>query len=154
MKSEVAGVTRAVPEPFEKAVSLIRRLLAGQGLNVVEQLDMSMEPLDRLGLGTRPCVILLVDSPVLLFEAIALDRAAAVFVPLHVVLSGGEGTSYVHWVNPVPESGLRPPAPARAALEELYLRVTAALSELPLAADVQSVQPDRPAVRKGEGDVQ
>ena len=142
MKSEIAGATRVIPEPFDRALLQIRRLLAGQGLNVVEQLDMSSEPSLQPGISARSFVILLVDSPVLLFEAIALDRAAAVFVPLHVVVSGDQDTSYVLWVNPVSESGLRPPAPARSALGELYVRVTEALSELPRDAAAQSIQPN------------
>ena len=125
MTSEMEALTRTVPETFEKALPLIRRRLFDRGLTVTE-FDVSREP--------SSCAVLLVDSPELLFEAIALDRAAAVFLPLHIVVSGGGETSYVHWVNPISGFGLRPPAPARAALEELYARVTAALAELPQAA--------------------
>src|SRR6476469_7334957 len=80
--------TRVIPEPFAKAVALIRRLLVGAGLSVVKEFDVSAAPYFRLGIAARSCTILLVDTPVLLFEAIALDRAAAVFLPVHVVISG------------------------------------------------------------------
>jgi hypothetical protein len=125
MTSELEGLTRTLPGAFERALPLIRRRLFERGLTVTE-LDIFGEPC--------PCAVLLADSPELLFEAIALDRAAAVFLPLHIVVSGGGNTSYVHWANPISGFGLRPPAPARAALEELYARVTAALAELPQAA--------------------
>jgi hypothetical protein len=133
MNSMAAGVTRAVPLPYDKALPLVRRLLTTGGLTVVEEFDLSREPCFHLGAG-RHCVALLVDTPVLLFEAIALDRSAAVFLPLHVVISGDGGASYVHWGKPAGSSGLRPPAPARDALDELYRRVSAALSALPRQA--------------------
>ena len=135
MNSHVAGLTRTIHEPVDKVLTRIRRLLVEHGLDAIE-FDLSKQPLFRLRIAARSCVVLLVDSPVLLFEAIALDRAAAVFLPLHVVLSGDRDTSYVHWINPISGSGLWPPAPARAALEELYARVTEALSELPAATEV------------------
>lgn len=131
MESVVAGMTRVIPDAFEKSLPLIRRLLSTAGFSVVEEFDMSREPAFQLGIASRSCVVLLVDTPVLLFEAIALDRSAAVFLPLHVVISGDRDTSYVHWANPITSSGLRPPAPAKGALDELYRRVTETLSEPP-----------------------
>ena len=131
-----AGKTRVISEPFGRAVPLIRRLLSAAGLSVVESFDVSSDPFFQLGIGSRSCVVLLVDTPGLLFEAIALDRAAAVFLPVHVVISGDRDTSYVHWANPMASSGLRPPAPAKAPLEELCVRVTGALSDLPQVAEL------------------
>lgn len=136
MSISTYGNTRVVPEPFGKSVPLIRRLLLGAGLSVVEEFDMSSAPYLQLGIAPRSCTVLLVDTPVLLFEAIALDRAAAVFLPVHVVISGDRETSYVHWANPMASSNLRPPAPSKGALEDLCARVTGALSELPQIAEV------------------
>src|SRR5215467_9393276 len=100
MTSEMEGLTRTVPGSFEKALPLIHRRLFERGLTVTE-LDISREQCS--------CAVLLVDSPELLFEAIALDRAAAVFLPLHIVVSGGRDMSSVNWVNPVSGFRLRPP---------------------------------------------
>ena len=130
------GNTRCIPESFGKSVPLIRRLLAAAGLNVVEEFNVSSEPYFQLGIARRSCTVLLVDTPALLFECIALDRAAAVFLPVHVVISGDRDTSYVHWVNPVASSGLRPPAPAKIPLENLCALVTQALSSLPQADEL------------------
>jgi hypothetical protein len=115
-------------------------MLSAAGFSIVEEFDMSKEPYFQLGVAKRSCTVLLVDTPVLLFEAIALDRSAAVFVPLHIVISGDRDTSYVHWADPVADSGLRPPASAKAALEQVYKRVTEALSGLPQALEL-SLQP-------------
>ena len=141
MNSVDAGVTRVIPESFEKSLALIRRLLTAAGFTVVEEIDMSREPYFRLGVASRSCVVLLVDTPVLLFEAIALDRSAAAFLPLHVVISGDRDISYVHWADPITSSGLRPPAPARGALDEAYRRITETLSALSQAVELKVPSP-------------
>src|ERR1039457_1402305 len=135
MSPATAGATWVISEPFAKSVPLILRLLSQAGLGVVEQCDVSKEPYFQLGLGRRSCLILLVDSPALLFECIALDRAAAVFLPIHIVISGDGDTCYVHWANPIASSGLRPPAPSKLPLEILCARVSRALSSLTEAPD-------------------
>ena len=135
MSSASTGNTRVIPESFGKSVALIRRLLLGAGLRVVEEFDVSSEPYFQLGIARRFCTVLLVDTPALLFECIALDRAAAVFLPVHVVISGDRDATYVHWANPVMSSGLRPPMPAKIPLENLCACITQALSGLPQAAE-------------------
>jgi uncharacterized protein (DUF302 family) len=131
------GVTRLIPESFDKSVLLIRRLLSTAGFSIVEEFDVSKEMHFQSGNSNRCCTVLLVDTPVLFFEAIVLDRSAAVFLPLHVVVSGDREASCVHCVNPMTSSGLRPPEPAKGALEVLYKRVTEALSELPDSAEMR-----------------
>jgi uncharacterized protein (DUF302 family) len=128
--------TRTIPESFERTLSLVRRQLSAVGLNVVHEIDFSGEPYFQVRVARRSCVVLLVDNPLLLFESLALDRAAAVFLPLHIVISGDRETSYVHWSNPTAGSGLRPPAPAKRPLEEIWLAVTLALSALPQAGEM------------------
>lgn len=135
MNSRDAGITRMIPESFERSLALVHRLLAAAGFTVVEEFDMSAEPSFQLEVARRSCAVLLVDTPVLLFEAIALDRSGAAFLPLHVVISGDGDTSYVHWADPVASSGLRPPAPARGALDQAFRRITATLSDSSQTAD-------------------
>ncbi len=130
-----AGNTRIVPAAFDKAAALVRRRLAEAGLNVIGQFELPGQPCFRPGLERGSCAVLLVDSPVLLFQAIVLDRAAAAFMPLHVVVYGDGAAAYVYWANPMTSSGLRPPAPAKAPLENLCARVTEALAEFPCASD-------------------
>lgn len=136
MSIATTGNTRVIPEAFAKSVPMIRRLLLNAGLDVAEEFDVSNEPYFRLGAANPFCVVLLVDTPALLFEAIALDRGAAVFLPVHVVISGDREMSYVHWANPMATSGLRPPASAKGPLENLCGLVTKALSELPQVAEL------------------
>jgi len=129
------GNTRVISTPVGRAIPLIRRLLSESGLSVVEEFNVSSEPYFQLEIAKRSCIVLLVDTPALLFECIALDRAAAVFLPVHVVISGDHDTTYVHWANPVASSGLRPPMPAKIPLDNLSARITGALSGLPELAE-------------------
>jgi hypothetical protein len=130
MRTAITGDMRSFDEPFARSVPLVRRLLLDAGLRIVTEIEVSNGPDYHYGLATHSCVVLLVDTPVLLFEAIALDRGAAVFVPVHVVVGGDHGSSYVHWANPIATSGLRPPVSARRPLENLYACVTRALADL------------------------
>jgi uncharacterized protein (DUF302 family) len=132
----IAGNTRVIADSFAKALPLVHRLLAEGGLRVTGEFDLSKEPYFELGIARRSCAVLLVDSPVLLFEAIALDRSAAVFLPVHVVISGDRDTTYVHWANPIASSGLRPPVPAKGPLENLCALLTRTLAELPQPAEI------------------
>lgn len=129
MRITTNGYTRVIAESFERSAPLIRRLLRDAGLSVAQEIRLSCAAY-RFGIARCSCVVLLVDTPALLFECIALDPAGAVFAPIHVVVSGDHNTSYVHWADPTESSGLRPPAPARAPLERLCARVTDALSGL------------------------
>jgi len=136
--STPTGNTWAIPEPFAKCVPLVRRLLLDAGLSVVEEFDISAASYVQLRAGSSSCVVLLVDTPVLLFEAIALDPGAAVFLPVHVVISGDREMSQIHWTNPALASGLRPPVQAKGPLEELCARVNQALAELSPAEELVS----------------
>jgi hypothetical protein len=131
MNLAAVSYTRMVSAPLSKTLLLIRRALLNAGLNIVGELDISHEPCLQPGTNSRSCVVLLVDSPVLVFEAVALDRAGAAFVPVHIVVSGERDMSFVHWANPATVSGLRPPAAAKIPLERLSARITQALERIP-----------------------
>lgn len=122
MAIQTSGNVRIVAEARARCVSQVQRLLWDAGLSVVEEFDIAAE--------NSEWTVLLVDTPGLLFESIALDRAAAVFLPVHVVIRGDGEVSTVSWANPMASSGLRPPATAKIPLETLCARVTAALSAL------------------------
>ena len=135
MSTATVDNTRVIPEPFGKSVPLTRRLLSDAGLSVVGEVDLSDQPCFQDGASRQSCVVLLVDTPALLFECIVLDRAAAVFLPVHVAIWGDAGTTYIHWTDPVTSSGLRPPIPAKIPLSNLCARVTQALSGLRPSAE-------------------
>ena len=140
MNLATTGNIRIIGETVERSVPVIRRMLREAGLSVVEEFSLSNNPHFQLETARRPCIVLLVDTPEALLQSIALDRAPAVFLPVHVVVSGDGDTSYVYWAHPLGGSGQRPPLPAKTPLEELNARVTQALRALPQVARAASQQ--------------
>lgn len=133
--------TRFIPASLAHSVPIIRQHLQNAGLSVIGEFDLSNEPYFEIAISKRSCLVLLVHTPVLLFEAIALDRSAAVFLPVHVVVTGDQDTCYIHWADPVATSGLRVPAPAKGPAASLYARVTKALSAFPQALEGEVSRP-------------
>ena len=129
------GHTHVTPERFARCMPLVRQRLADAGLSIAGEFDVSGEPHFQTT-GHRSCVVLLVDTPGLLFECIAIDRAAAVFLPVHIVISGDRDSTSIHWADPIAISGLRPPMPAKVPLEDLCARIARALAGLPQAGEV------------------
>ena len=127
MELESLGRVQAVPRAFDQTLKSLRRLLKGAGLSVVQQFDLSHDFPGQPAAGTRHCALLMVDCPLLLFEAVALDRSAAVFIPLHVVITGDQHTTCIHWAHPAETMGLRLSAAARGPVEALYTRLTRVL---------------------------
>jgi hypothetical protein len=71
--------------------------------------------------------MLFVDSPLFFLEALALDRAAAVFLPLHVLVAASGPETRVYWVKPGEVFGGRLPLGAAVPLDEIQARLARAL---------------------------
>jgi uncharacterized protein (DUF302 family) len=125
-----AEETYTITEQFDRALKLVRSTLLDHELNISAEFDVTNrfapESVNRPG----PAKLLLVDNPLLLFEALALDRAAAVFVPLHVLVSADGDRTQVVCMDPAVLFDMRLPAGAAQPLERLRKRVTAALDSL------------------------
>ncbi len=120
MIHEAAVTVYTMAYPFERALPAVREALAGGGLTIVGEMDISERIRRQLGLDFGPCRVLLVDSPYLLVEALALDRSAAALLPLHVVISGRESITHVHWISLAGIRQARLPAGAEAPLAKLH----------------------------------
>jgi uncharacterized protein (DUF302 family) len=116
-----------IPEKFDKALKLIRTAIADMELEIAGELDMAHALYGEPAGKTSRCRILLVDCPVLMFEALALNRAAAVFIPLHVLVSAAGSQTHVSLLNPAALFDARLPAGAADPLEKLQARVARAL---------------------------
>jgi uncharacterized protein (DUF302 family) len=127
MNSE-AGHTRTISEPFDTGLKQVRGALLGAGLSILGEFDVSGSLSGEAGGTPSPSRILCVDSPLLLFEALALDRAAAVFLPLHVLVAANGPETRVRWMNPASAFGARLPAGAAVPLDELLSCVAGALT--------------------------
>jgi uncharacterized protein (DUF302 family) len=128
MKLSEAGHECTIPEPFETALKLVRAALLGAGLGILGEFDPSGFGSREAGTASTPSRILYVGSPLLLFEALALDRAAAVFLPLHVLVAASGLETRVCWIDPAAAFGARLPAGAAVPLDELQARLSRALT--------------------------
>jgi uncharacterized protein (DUF302 family) len=130
MIGEQETATLIIQKPLHEAVKLLRRALAEGGLEIAAELDMAGRIRKALRLNLPPCRVLCVDCPVALLEALALDRSAAVLLPLHLVVTGQDGLTLVHFLNPAAAlySGL--PVTARAAVSKLQARVAQAVESV------------------------
>jgi uncharacterized protein (DUF302 family) len=122
-----AGQVKSVARAYDVTLRALRRALSDAGLNVVQQFDLSNGWPSQLVAGSRRCALLMVDCPLLLLEAVALDRSAAAFMPLHIVVTGDQHSSCIHWAHPAESIGLRPSRTAKGPVDALYTRVTQVL---------------------------
>ena len=142
MTHESAVTVYTIAEPFDKALPSVREALLTGGLSISGEIDLSERILRQLGLDFGPCRILLVDSPFLLVEAIALDRSSAVLLPLHVVVSGRDSLTHVHWMSLSGMRQVRLPAGADAPLAKLHAELLRVLDGV---AQKESAWPLPPA---------
>jgi hypothetical protein len=118
---------QTIARPIERVLKVLRLALSDAGIEIVRELELSAEFRRQPDGDDRRCVLLLLDCPLLLFESLALDRAAGVFLPLHVVVIGDSKLTGIHWAHPAHASGVRLPPTARQALESLYTRINRVL---------------------------
>ena len=130
MNGDPETATLIMQQPLHEALKLIRRALAEGGLEVAAELDMAGRVRKALRIDLPPCRVLCIDCPVALLEALALDRSAAVLLPLHLVVAGQDSVTLVHFLNPAAAlySGL--PVTARAAVSKLQARVAHAVERV------------------------
>jgi uncharacterized protein (DUF302 family) len=125
-----AGQTYVIEERFDRALKLIRNALEKRELSVAGEFDVSESFAADSGKELNPSKLLLVDCPLLLFEALALDRAAGVFLPLHVLVSADGHQTQAVCVEPAALFEVRLPVGAAKPLEKLRSRVAMALESV------------------------
>ena len=130
MNALAVGQTYVISERFDKAVKLIRSALAEMELSVVGEFDTTGAFGKEPGKKTEQSRILLVDCPLLVFEAQALDRAAGVFLPLHVLVWADGDRTQVCTVNSGGIFDVRLPLGASGPIERLQARVGMALESV------------------------
>jgi hypothetical protein len=130
MSTVAAGHTYAIEERFDKALKLTRAALRAGDLEIVGEMDM---PANWPGESPRRparCRVLLVDCPLLVFEGLALDRAAGVYFPLHVLLASDGVRTQVSTVTASGVFDARLPAGAAEPIDRLEALVARALESL------------------------
>jgi hypothetical protein len=130
MSAAAAGHTYAIEERFDKALKLVRGALKAYDLEIVGEMDMPASWLGESRKRPARCRVLLVDCPLLVFEGLALDRAAGVYFPLHVLLASDGVRTRVSTVKPSGVFDARLPAGAAEPVERLEARIARALEPL------------------------
>ena len=130
MNGDPETATLIMQKPLNEALKLLRVALAGEGLEIAAELDISGRIRKSLRINIPLCRVLCVDCPVALLEALAFDRSAAVLLPLHLVVAGQDDLTLIHLLNPAAAlySGL--PVTARAAVSKLQARVALAVESI------------------------
>ncbi|MEO8660936.1 MAG: DUF302 domain-containing protein [Bryobacteraceae bacterium] len=127
MTGDQQPTTLLVRQPFTDTIKVIRRALMAAGLEIPADLDLAGRVKQALRFDFPPCRVLCVDCPIALLEALALDRSAAVLLPLHLVVEGRDGFTLVHLLNPAAALHGGLPVTARAAVSKLQGRVRDAI---------------------------
>lgn len=125
-----------VPEPFDKALKLLRDALTKANLHVAVELDVSGRIKSELGISLAPCRMLLVDCPFILLEAIALDGSAAALLPLHIVVIGRGPRTAVNLFWPASQDSFNLPGDITAPVIKLQNRVSRALDKVAIRGDL------------------
>jgi hypothetical protein len=130
MIATAAGHTVVIEEAFDKALKLVREALTQGDLEIAGEMDMPATWPGESRKRPARCRVLLVDCPLLVFEGLALDRAAGVYFPLHVLLASDGVRTHVTTLKPSGVFDARLPAGAAAPLERLEAQVARALESL------------------------
>src|SRR5690242_12708165 len=77
-----------IDEPYDIALRMVRIALARQGLRAPAELDITSRIRQELGAGLAPCIVLYVDDPVILLEAVVFNRGAGLLIPQPLVITG------------------------------------------------------------------
>jgi hypothetical protein len=128
MTTGPAVETYEIGERFDKALKLFRFALAEVDLEIAAEFGSDgtgNEAGSRNGART-----FLVEAPLLSFEALALDRAAALFFPIHVVVTPMGATTRVEVLNIARLIHARLPAGAQDPIDRLAARIRVALESV------------------------
>jgi uncharacterized protein (DUF302 family) len=101
MPSGTGSIKYSRREPFDRAVETVCRSLRSRGLHVAGQLDVSRRVERALGIVLPPCKIVFVLPNPSKSSAGSMHPWAAIFLPLHVVISGTDGQTEIQVQNRV-----------------------------------------------------
>lgn len=128
MHSLEVGKDIVVERRFGSVIKQIRNALAEAELEVAAEFDVDGSLRERF--DGRKCHLLLVDCPLTDFEVLTVDGAAAVFLPLHVLVSGDGNRTRVFWADIPALVHARLPAGSAAPLQRLEARLSSALQTI------------------------
>lgn len=122
-------LTFTIAEPYDVAVRRVRVALAREGLRAPAELDITARIRQELGAGVAPCMVLYVDEPALLLEALVFHRGAALMIPQPLVITGDSRHAEVLVRSPESLTGDTPES-VRDPLLDLLRRMTRAVESV------------------------
>lgn len=100
IETRAASTTALVVDsPFDSALPRIREAIRTGHLSIAAEIDAARRVKRELEIYVPPCRVLFIDSPTFMLETTAIDRASAIFIPLHLVVSGAGNRTLVHMLN-------------------------------------------------------
>jgi uncharacterized protein (DUF302 family) len=118
-----------IDEPYDVALRMVRIALARQGLRAPAELDIAGRIRQELGAGVAPCIVLYVDDPAVLLEAVVFNRGAALLIPQPLVVTGDNRHTEVLVRGPELPAGDIPES-VRDPLLGLQVRMTQAIESI------------------------
>lgn len=103
MPSGTGSIKYSLRESFDLAVESVCRSLRSRGLQVAGQLDVSRRVERALGIVLPPCKIVFVLPNPSKSSTSSMHPWAAIFLPLHVVISGSDAQTEIQVQNRVHE---------------------------------------------------
>ncbi len=118
-----------IDEPYDVALRMVRIALGRQGLRAPAELDITARIRQELGAGVAPCIVLYVDDPAVLLEAVVFNRAAALLIPQPLVVTGDSRQAEVLLRSPeMPAEAI--PETVRDPLIGVQVRMTRAIESI------------------------
>lgn len=118
-----------VDEPYDVALRMVRIALARQGLRAPAELDITARIRQELGAGVAPCIVLYVDDPAVMLEAVVFNRGAALLIPQPLVVTGDNRQSEVLLRSPEMPAGAIPES-VQDPFIGLLMRMTSAIESI------------------------
>jgi uncharacterized protein (DUF302 family) len=136
MSKEPPFLTFRIAEPHHVALRMVRKALAQRGLSAPAELDISERIRRELGAGLAPCIVLYVDAPAVLLEAVVFHRGAAALIPQPLVITGNNRQTEV-LMRSAEALAENAPDSVRDPLLDLHSRITRAMESV---AEKQAAQ--------------
>jgi uncharacterized protein (DUF302 family) len=99
MQTQPSTMAFVLDHAFQPALVQIREAIRQDQLSIAAEVDAAQRVKHALEIYVPQCRVLLVDSPSLLLETTAIDRASGIFIPLHLVVSTTGSRTLVQMLN-------------------------------------------------------
>ena len=116
-------------EPYDVALRMVRIALSRQGLRAPAELDIAGRIRKELGAGVAPCIVLYIDDPAVLLEAVVFNRGAGLLIPQPLVVTGDSSHTEVLVRSPELPAGDIPES-VREPLLDLQVRMARAIETI------------------------